>query len=174
MADEKDRLGDKLYEAEMARENQWARQRDAEILERLRRKYAKAIKCPECGEKLDAQVAIGLGGMACRHHHGAWADQETLTQLAGRLKNAAEIHHESLGEKVFTGLEKLVEEMRHQHPSEIDCPDCGARLAARAAISPGAAGLAGMACPNGHGAWIDKNMLAEIRKRLDAAAHFEE
>jgi hypothetical protein len=41
MADEKDRLGDKLYEAEMARENQWARQRDAEILERLRRKYAR-------------------------------------------------------------------------------------------------------------------------------------
>jgi hypothetical protein len=112
--------------------------------------------------------------MACRHHHGAWADQETLTQLAGRLKNAAEIHHESLGEKVFTGLEKLVEEMRHQHTSEIDCPDCGARLDARAAISPGAAGLAGMACPNGHGAWIDQNMLAEIRKRLDAAAHFEE
>ena len=81
MVDEKDRLGDKLHEAEMARENQWARQRDAEILERLRRKYVKSIKCPQCGEKLDAQVAIGLGGMACRRRHGAWADHETLTQL---------------------------------------------------------------------------------------------
>lgn len=170
MADEKDRFGDKLHEAEMARENQWARQRDAEILERLRHKYAKAIKCPQCGETLDAQVAIGLGGMACRHHHGAWAEQATLTQLATRLKNAAQIHHESLGEKVFTGLGEVVEDLRHKHLTEIDCPDCGGRLDARAAISLGAEGLAGMACPNGHGAWIDQNMLAEIRRRLDSAA----
>jgi hypothetical protein len=27
-----------------------------------------------------------------------------------------------------------------------------------------------MACPSGHGAWLDQDMLAEIRKRLDAAA----
>jgi hypothetical protein len=55
MSDEKDRLGDKLQQAEMARENQWARQRDAEILERLRRKYIKAINCPQCGKQLDAR-----------------------------------------------------------------------------------------------------------------------
>jgi hypothetical protein len=27
-----------------------------------------------------------------------------------------------------------------------------------------------MACPNRHGAWIDQDMLREIRKRLDTAA----
>ena len=62
MSDEKDRLGDKLHQAEAARENQWAHQRDEEILEKLRRKYIKAIPCPQCGQKLDARVAIGVGG----------------------------------------------------------------------------------------------------------------
>jgi hypothetical protein len=36
MADEKDRLGDKFHQAARAREDQWARQLDAEIIERLR------------------------------------------------------------------------------------------------------------------------------------------
>jgi Zn-finger nucleic acid-binding protein len=170
MADEKDRLGNKIHDAERGRENQWARQHDQEILQRLRRKYVKTIHCPQCGKNLDARVAIGLGGMACPDHHGAWADQETLSQLALRLKNAAAIHRESLGEKVFEELATVVEDLRHKHPTEINCPDCGLRLAAKAAISGGAAGLAGMACPNGHGAWIDQEVLANIRKRLDVAA----
>jgi Zn-finger nucleic acid-binding protein len=170
MADEKDRLGNKIHDAGMGRENQWARQHDEEILQRLRRKYVKAIHCPQCGKDLDARVAIGLGGMACPDHHGAWADRETLNQLTLRLKNAAAIHHESLGEKVFEELAAVVEDLRHKHPAEIDCPDCGQRLAAKAAMSAGAAGLAGMACPNDHGAWIDQEVLADIRKRLDVAA----
>lgn len=169
MSDEKDRLGKTLHDAAMARENQWARQRDEEILERLRLKYKKAIKCPQCGKTLDARVAIGLGGMACPDHHGAWADQETLNQLAFRLKNAAAIHHESMGEKVFEGVKQVVADLRRRHPAEIDCPDCSLRLQARAAFSEGAGGLAGMACPNRHGAWIDQDVLAEIRKRLDVA-----
>ena len=171
MSDERDRLGDKLHQAEIARENQWARQRDQEILERLRRKYVKAISCPRCGDGLDAQVAIGVGGMACLSHHGAWADGETLEQLRARLEDAAPIHHESTGEKAFiVGFGEIVKALRHGHPKEIDCPDCGARLDAKAAISRGAAGLAGMACPNGHGAWIDQDTLREIRKRLETAA----
>ncbi len=170
MSDEKDRLGDKLHHAEIARENQWARQRDEEILEKLRLKYSKAIKCPLCGDRLDARVAIGVGGMACPRHHGAWLDAEALEQFHARLGNAAAIHHDSLGEKVFVGLGEIVEDMRHRHPKEIDCPDCGARLAARAAVAPGETGLAGMACRNGHGAWIDQDMLREVRKRLDTVA----
>jgi hypothetical protein len=55
----------------MARENQWARQSDAEIIERLRHKSVKAVNCPHCGDRLDAPVAIGAGGMACPSHHGA-------------------------------------------------------------------------------------------------------
>ncbi len=173
MADEKDRLGDKLHHAERAREDQWARQRDDEIIERLRRKYVKPIHCPQCGRNLDARVAIGVGGMACPLHHGAWGDEEALTQIAARLENAAAIHHESLGEKAFIHVSERVEDLRHKHPKEIDCPDCGARLAAKAAISPGGEGLVGMACPRRHGAWIDQNMLDEIRRRLDFAAGVE-
>ena len=173
MADEKDRLGDKLHHAERAREDQWARQRDDEIIERLRRKYVKPIHCPQCGRNLDARVAIGVGGMACPLHHGAWGDEEALMQIAARLKNAAAIHHESFGEKAFIHVSERVEDLRHKHPKEIDCPDCGARLAAKAAISPGGEGLVGMACPRRHGAWIDQNMLDEIRRRLDFAAGVE-
>ena len=171
MIDERDCLGDKLHQAEIARENQWARQRDEEILARLRRKYVKTISCPQCGDSLDARVAIGVGGMACPRHHGAWADKEALEQLRARLENAAAIHAESAGEKAFiVGFSGIVEALSHKHPKEIDCPDCGARLHAKAAISRGAIGLAGMACPNRHGAWIDQDVLREIRKRLDTAA----
>src|SRR5260370_9462156 len=86
MSDEKDRFGDKLHQAEMARENQWARQRDAEIIERLRRKYVKPVNCPQCGERLDTRVAIGVGGMACPSHPVAWADRERLDQVCRRLE----------------------------------------------------------------------------------------
>lgn len=169
MSDQRDRFGDKLHLAEAARENQWARQRDAEIIDGLRQKYLKPIKCPQCGERLDARVAIGVGGMACPSHHGAWADGKALEQLRARLQNAAAIHHDSLGETVFLGLSTIVEDLRHRHANEIDCPDCGVRLEAKAATGKGAAGLVGMACPNRHGAWIDQDMLREIRRRLDTA-----
>jgi len=167
MSDEKDRLGDKLHEIDAAREDQWAHQRDEEILAKLRSKYVKAIACPQCGQKLEARVAIGVGGMACPSRHGAWADRETLDQLETRLQKAAAVRHESVGEQVF---DDIVEELSHKHPKEIDCPDCGSRLAAQAAITPGSAGLAGMSCAKGHGAWIDQDMLAEIRNRLDGDA----
>jgi Zn-finger nucleic acid-binding protein len=170
MSDEKDRLGDKLHHVESARENQWARQRDEEILEKLRLKYAKEIKCPQCGHRLDARVAIGVGGMACPSHHGAWVDAEALDQFRARLANAASIHQDSLGERLFVSIGEIVEDMRHRHPKEIDCPDCGTRLRAKAPTTPGEGGLGEMACPKGHGAWIDQDMLREIRKRLDAAA----
>jgi Zn-finger nucleic acid-binding protein len=170
MSDEKDRLGDTLHHAERARENQWARQRDEEILEKLRLKYVKPISCPVCGHKLDARVAIGVGGMACPNHHGAWGDAEALGQLRARLGNAAAIHHDSLGEKFFVELGEIVENLRHRHPKEIDCPDCGARLRAKAPTEAGEVGLGEMACPKGHGAWFDQDVLREIRKRLDSAA----
>ena len=56
MSNQGDRLGDKLHLAEVARENQWARQRDAEIIDRLRQKYLKPINCPQCGERLGARM----------------------------------------------------------------------------------------------------------------------
>ncbi|MGH7988489.1 MAG: hypothetical protein ACRD4Q_10500 [Candidatus Acidiferrales bacterium] len=38
MDDSKDRMGDKLHDLEKAREEQWARERDKELLEKLRQK----------------------------------------------------------------------------------------------------------------------------------------
>jgi hypothetical protein len=38
MDDSKDRVGDKLHDIEKAREEQWARERDKELLEKLRHK----------------------------------------------------------------------------------------------------------------------------------------
>ena len=169
MADEKDRLGDKFHQAGRAREDQWARQLDAEIIERLRRKYAKPIHCPQCDKNLDARVAIGLGGMACPKDHGAWADDETLRWLAARLKNVAAIRQDSAAEKPYIRVGELADELHHKHPAEIHCPDCGSRLEAEAAVSTGAVGLTGMACPKQHGAWIDHDVLVEIRRRLDTA-----
>ena len=41
--DEKDRYGDKLHDVEHAREEQWAHQRDQELLEKLRKKGEDAL-----------------------------------------------------------------------------------------------------------------------------------
>ena len=43
MADEKDRLGSKLHDVEKARENQWARQRDVELLEKMRKRVSTDV-----------------------------------------------------------------------------------------------------------------------------------
>ena len=164
MADEGDRLGRMLQQAEKAREDQWARQRDEEILQRLREKYVKHINCPVCGEQLDPRAALGLGGMACPRRDGAWLDPDTLEKLRMRLRNAAAIHHEGLGEKVFTAVGEVIEGLRRAHPQGLNCPQCATRLDPKAE-----GGLGGMACPNRHGVWLDRNTLEQIRSRLDEA-----
>ncbi len=47
MADEKDRFGEKIHQSEKALEDQWARQQDAELLEKIRQKGATAHALPE-------------------------------------------------------------------------------------------------------------------------------
>lgn len=100
MIDEKDRLGDKLRDLEMAREDQWAAQRDRELLENLRRKeealrkaadqLAKAAEdvlgtpkpsCPRCQQPLNQQAHKGLNLLTCPAGHGAWLDSAELERL---------------------------------------------------------------------------------------------
>lgn len=81
MADEKDRFGDKLHDAEKAREDKWARERDEELLAKLRHKQSAEMPCPSCGERLVAQAAGNLTVMACSHGHGAWLDHDALAKL---------------------------------------------------------------------------------------------
>ena len=168
MSDNKDRLGEKLQQRGRVEENKWARQHEEEIIGRLREKYTKPIKCPLCGETLDPQAAIGLGGMACPMQHGAWLQLNTLEALRARLANAASAHHETMGERISEAVEEVVENLRNIHRKEIHCPDCGAQLAPRAAVALGSTGLGGMACPSEHGAWVDRADLEKIRARLDA------
>ncbi len=82
MVDEKDRLGQKLHDVEAARENQWARQRDIELIEKLRqKKQAGETLCPQCHKPL-VQKTLGKHRVfACPDNEGAWLDAATLNAL---------------------------------------------------------------------------------------------
>ena len=86
---EKDRLGDKLHDVEAARENQWARQRDAELLKRIRERPAK-LQCPKCGMQLAARKLGPVVLQSCPKEHGAWV---TVEQLSEVLKNVVPSNH---------------------------------------------------------------------------------
>jgi Transcription factor zinc-finger len=81
MADQKDRFGERLHDAEAARENQWAKQRDAELLGKMREKMAANLACPHCQHALEAQVKNGIEFYACPSGHGAWLEHATIERL---------------------------------------------------------------------------------------------
>lgn len=84
-SDNKDRLGSKIRDAEAAREDQWARQRDAELLEKMRERLHH-IACPHCREFLVAKTEAGIDQMACPSGHGAWLDASALQALEKQRK----------------------------------------------------------------------------------------
>jgi hypothetical protein len=98
VADEKDRFGDKIKDLEKAREDQWASQRDRELLENLRRKQAElktamnaatetmGALCPRCHQQLVKSEKAGVATLACPSDEGAWVDQAELNKLLQRLK----------------------------------------------------------------------------------------
>lgn len=93
-ADEKDRLGDKLRDAERAREDQYFAERDRQLLERLRRgketdpestlKEAGHGRCPKCGTRLQQQSLHGVSVDECPSCRGMWLDQGELQELGRR------------------------------------------------------------------------------------------
>jgi uncharacterized Zn finger protein (UPF0148 family) len=72
MADEKDRFGDKIRDVEAAREDQWARQRDAELIEKLKQKGKTALMCPRCNRPLVEHKEGEIEFLACPSGEGAW------------------------------------------------------------------------------------------------------
>ena len=98
MPDEKDRFGDKIRDLEKAREDQWAAQRDRELLENLRHKQAELKQamsaatesmgalCPHCHQQLVKGEKAGIAVLACPSDEGAWIDQAELNKLLTRLK----------------------------------------------------------------------------------------
>lgn len=85
MADEKDRLGSKLHDVERAREDQWARQRDEELVEKMRKRVSQTA-CPHCKQLLVAKTEAGVHMHACPQGHGAWVDEAALKSLLKERK----------------------------------------------------------------------------------------
>jgi len=81
----KDRLGNKLHDVEAAREDQWARQRDAELIEKLRERLSKAC-CPHCKEFLVAKTESGISMHVCPAGHGAWLEAAALKAVLKQRK----------------------------------------------------------------------------------------
>jgi hypothetical protein len=81
MDDQKDRYGEKIYELEKAREDQWARERDKRLLEKLRARQHPMLHCPRCEVQLVAQVGGELSVMICPNGHGGWVEGAALERL---------------------------------------------------------------------------------------------
>jgi len=84
MADEKDRWGEKLRDVEAAREDQWARKRDRELLDAMRRKQASSLPCPHCKQPLVAREEGRLVLMECPEGQGVWLDVEVASVILRR------------------------------------------------------------------------------------------
>jgi len=82
MGDEKDRLGDKFHDVEAARESEWARKRDQELLEKMRARTSAALKCPKCSSPLVEHERDAIAMQTCPNGHGAWLDAQVLESLA--------------------------------------------------------------------------------------------
>lgn len=80
VSDQKDRMGEKFKDVEAAREDQWARKRDAELLERMRERL-NAMLCPYCKASLGAESEAGVEMLKCPNDHGAWLGKKTLERL---------------------------------------------------------------------------------------------
>jgi hypothetical protein len=94
MADQKDRLGDKLREAERAREDEYFARRDRELGEKLRdatdeeveatMKKVALMRCPKCGSGLESSRAHGVDVEHCGKCGGIWLDKGELEEIAGK------------------------------------------------------------------------------------------
>jgi uncharacterized protein with PIN domain len=99
---EKDRFGEKLHNVEAARENEWARKRDQELLEKMREAQREnqaagqrieetiaelnsqreaVATCPECKQDLQPNNDKRVGGMVCPQKHGAWLDWDRVIEI---------------------------------------------------------------------------------------------
>jgi hypothetical protein len=85
MDDQRDRFGDKIHDLEKVREDQWAREQDRILLEKMRTRQHLALQCPRCAAQLVPQAGGELTIMACPNGHGAWLEEAALERL-GHLK----------------------------------------------------------------------------------------
>ncbi len=81
MSDNKDRFGEKLHDVEKAREDQWARDEDRRLLEKLRQRQVDELHCPKCNAILAPRMESGHAVFACPAGDGAWLDHEAVKHL---------------------------------------------------------------------------------------------
>jgi predicted Zn-ribbon and HTH transcriptional regulator len=92
--DDKDRFGEKLKEAERAREDQFFAERDRKLLAKLRHakesegkavlKEAAHMRCPKCGVHLQHRTIHEIRVAECPDCHGVWLDQGALGKISER------------------------------------------------------------------------------------------
>jgi len=92
--DEKDRLGNKLRDAERAREDQYFAEQDRKLVEKLRSakqhevdaaiKDATHMRCPKCGTRLEQRAHHGVSVDECPSCHGVWLGKGELDMIGGR------------------------------------------------------------------------------------------
>ena len=92
--EEKDRLGNKLRDAERGREDQYFAERDRQLIEESRRgkggeteavmKQAAQMRCPKCGTRLQQRMVDGVSVDECPSCHGMWLDAGELETLGRR------------------------------------------------------------------------------------------
>jgi hypothetical protein len=98
MADEKDRLGDKLRQKQKGEEDRFFKEQDQKAIERLRQAQRDADeqrtrelargRCPRCGDTLQALDRQGVALDECPAGHGLWLDHGELEQLAERERDS--------------------------------------------------------------------------------------
>lgn len=92
MADEKDRLGERLKERERAQEDKYFADQDRAALEKLRAANPTAstatATCPRCGGGLQIVDHLGVKVDQCPAGHGMWLDTGELEVIAKREENS--------------------------------------------------------------------------------------
>ena len=91
MADEKDRLGDKLHQKEKADEDRFFAERDRQLLARLhshKEPAAAALSCPRCAKPLAAVSYQDVTVDQCPACGGVWLDRGELEALAPRERES--------------------------------------------------------------------------------------
>ncbi|MGB8684940.1 MAG: zf-TFIIB domain-containing protein [Candidatus Binatus sp.] len=84
-SDNKDRLGEKLDDVGAAREDQWARKQDTDLIEKMRERLSHTA-CPNCKQFLVPKTQSGVAIYACPQGHGAWLDASALKAVLKQHK----------------------------------------------------------------------------------------